>query len=152
MFVSPLALEPLPFANRRRSVDATLPANPIAGLRTDEVNVICCDPTTGEERTATGHLAAVDGRLFLRPRGGRRCSWARALAGGESLAIGTRVGPVSVTLVPLRDAVLQHRVTEALLGRFGYDPAMPGLLDDAALAATVELVPAAAAASAAVAA
>jgi hypothetical protein len=152
MFVSPLALEPPLFANRRRSVDAPLSANPIADLQTDEVEVICCNPTTGEERTATGHLAAVDGRVFLRPRRGRRCSWARALAGGESLSIATQVGTVPVTPVLLRDAVLQHRVTEALLARFGYDPAMPGLLDDAALAATVELVPAVAAASAALAA
>ncbi len=149
MFVSPLALEPLPFVNRRRSVDAPLPANPLADLQTDEVELICCDPSTGQERTATGHLAAVDGRVFLRPRRGRRCSWARALASGESLSIVTRAGTVPVTPVPLRDVVLQQRVTEALVARFGYDPAMPGLLDDAALAATVELVPAVAVASAA---
>ena len=152
MFVSPLALEPLPFANRRRSVDAPLAANPIADLQTDEVELICCDPSTGKERTATGHLAAVDGRVFLRPRRGRRCSWARALAGGESLSIATPAGTVPVTPVPLRDAVLQRRVTEALLARFAYDPATPGLLDDAARTATGELVPAVAAASAALAA
>jgi hypothetical protein len=124
-------------------------ANPIAGLETDEVVVICSDPSTGEERTASGHLAAVDGHVYLRPRGGRRCSGARALAEGETLAIATAAGPVRVTPVPVRDDGTQHRVSEALLRRFGYDPAMPGLLDDAALAVTVELVPVVAAASAA---
>jgi hypothetical protein len=139
MFVSPFVPQRSAYTSRRRS-DVRLFASPIADLQTDEVVVICSDPTTGEERTATGHLAAVDGRVYLRPRGGRRCSWARALADGESIAIATATGPVPVRPVPVRKDSTQQRVSEALLGRFGYAAAMPALLEDASLAATVELV------------
>ena len=41
----------------------------------------------------------------------------------------------------MRDTGVLRRVTEALLARFQYDPAMPRLLDDASVEGTVELLP-----------
>lgn len=112
-------------------------------FQTDEVDLVLIDDETGAERRTTGHLAVVDGRLYLRPRGGRRSAWARALAARDTIAIAIEGARLPVTAQPVHDAGTLRRVTEALLARFQYHAAMPRLLEDASIAGTVQLVPAA---------
>jgi hypothetical protein len=79
--------------------------------------------------------------MYLRPRGGRRSAWARALAGNDAVSIAVDDASVPVAARPVDDDGVLRRVTEALLARFQYDPAMPRLLEDASIAGTVQLVP-----------
>ena len=128
----------------------TLRPSSVAGLgglvgRALRLRIETHDVERGRVRRSRAWAAELDGTVYVRADGARQDGWSRDVAAFPWVTILVDDRPVLARAVRVVGTDRLDQINEAFLRRYGYHNAMPRLLARAAVAATFELVPLAAA-------